>query len=139
MARASEHGLHICKPWGDSRRYDFVVEHEGKFLRVQVKSTTCRRGNSFVCTFNSRFTPSYSSAEIDFLAAYIIPKNIWFIFPVSVVLECRRVVLSPHLDISKYGPYEEAWHLMRNQCQLSGQNKRDGANCSVPFLLKAES
>jgi hypothetical protein len=37
MARASEHGLSISKPWGDSCRYDFIVEHAGKFLRVQVQ------------------------------------------------------------------------------------------------------
>ena len=27
MSRASEHGLCVSKPWGDSSRYDFVVEH----------------------------------------------------------------------------------------------------------------
>jgi len=28
---------------GDSARYDMVVEIRGRFLRVQVKSTTCQR------------------------------------------------------------------------------------------------
>jgi hypothetical protein len=26
LARAHENGLVICKPWGDSARYDFVIE-----------------------------------------------------------------------------------------------------------------
>ena len=116
MARASEHGLHICKPWGDSRRYDFAVEHEGKFLRVQVKSTTCKRNNSYICTLRSHHTRPYSNTQIDFVAAYVIPKNVWFIFPVAVVLHCTRaLVLSPHLNNSKYSAYEEAWHLMRRE------------------------
>jgi hypothetical protein len=56
MARASEHGLSISKPWGDSCRYDFIVEHAGKFLRVQVKSTTCLKRNSYAYHVNGRPT-----------------------------------------------------------------------------------
>jgi hypothetical protein len=141
MARASEHGLHVCKPWGDSRRYDLAVEHEGKFLRVQVKSTTCKRGNSYVCSLRNHHTQPYSGAQIDFVAAYIIPKNIWFIFPVAVVLNCNRtLVLSPHLNISKYGAYEEAWHLMRGEPlqEKEEERKPDGAKAPSQFLLKAE-
>jgi hypothetical protein len=40
MARAAEHGLRVTKPWGDSAKYDFAVERQGRFLRVQVKSVT---------------------------------------------------------------------------------------------------
>ena len=39
MTRAAEHGLCVTKPWGKTARYDFAVEHEGHFVRVQVKST----------------------------------------------------------------------------------------------------
>jgi hypothetical protein len=139
MARASEFGLHICKPWGDSRRYDFAVEYEGKFLRVQVKSTTCKRNNSYICSLRSRNTPPYTSAQIDFVAAYIIPKNIWFIFPVAVVAKCNRaLVLSPHLEISKHGAYEEAWHLMRGEpLQEKEEVKEIGrSESSVPVLAE---
>ena len=40
VARAAHHGLTVSKPWGDTARYDFIVEHGGRFQRVQVKSTT---------------------------------------------------------------------------------------------------
>ena len=43
MTRATEHGLRVMRPWGDSSRYDFVVETGGRFLRVQVKSTSFRQ------------------------------------------------------------------------------------------------
>ncbi len=39
MARAAAHGLCVTKPYGDSAHYDFAIEHQGHFLRVQVKST----------------------------------------------------------------------------------------------------
>ena len=52
MTRAAEHGLRMIKPWGDSSRYDFVVETGGRFLRVQVKSTSIQQANHFVCTLS---------------------------------------------------------------------------------------
>src|SRR2546423_10400572 len=78
MARAAHHGLTVSKPWGDTARYDFIVEHRGRFQRVQVKSTTScppvRKGRipgAYMCNTISRGptvkTPgrSYLAAEID--------------------------------------------------------------------------
>jgi hypothetical protein len=42
MARAAEQGFQVSKPWGETARYDFVVEAAGRFVRVQVKSTMFR-------------------------------------------------------------------------------------------------
>src|SRR5260370_35359774 len=44
MVRAGEQGLAVSKPWGDSRSYDFVVGRPGRFVSVQVKSTTVESG-----------------------------------------------------------------------------------------------
>jgi hypothetical protein len=125
MARASEHGLSISKPWGDSCRYDVIVGHAGEFLRVQVKSTTCRKRNSYAYHVNGR---AYTREQIDFLAVYIIPKNIWYIFPVEVISKCtRNMILSPHMKVSKHGAYIEAWHLLRCERREDGDNA-DGDN-----------
>jgi len=110
MARAFEYGLGVSKPWGESARYDFIVDCQGKFLRVQVKSTTCQKRKSYVYHVNGR---PYTSDEIDFLAIYIIPKDIWFIFPVAAVsIHARNIVLSPLPGPSKHAIYKEAWHLL---------------------------
>jgi len=123
MARASEHGFSVSKPWGESEPYDFIVAHRGRFLRVQVKSTTYSRSRSYYCQLRGR-RGAYTSQEVDFVAMYIIPKNIWFIFPIDVVLrEKHNVILSPHKEVSKNGAYEEAWHLMLSQGQ--GGSKED--------------
>jgi hypothetical protein len=51
MTRAAERGFSVSKPWGDSNRYDVSVEIEGRFRRVQVKSTSSLRGeHGFICT-----------------------------------------------------------------------------------------
>ncbi len=121
MARAAEHGFSVSKPWGDSEAYDFIVAHQGRLLRVQVKSTTFRRSKSYFCQLRGR-RGAYTSEEVDFVAMYIIPKNIWFIFPIDVVLKQKNhVILSPHKEVSKNGAYEEAWELML--AQVEGDRK----------------
>jgi hypothetical protein len=49
MTRAAERGFNVSKPWGDSARYDVSLEHNGRFLRVQVKSTELWTGASYRC------------------------------------------------------------------------------------------
>ncbi len=126
MARAAQHGLVVCKPWGEVNRYDFVVEHGGKFHRVQVKSTGCiSRGLNFgsgayVChmgTFSRKnrgvFFP-YTPNEIDFFALYVIPEDIWYIMPIHRKLAKCAALLNPHQRSNKYFKYMEAWHLLKS-------------------------
>lgn len=80
MAKASEHGFNLTKPWGDSLPYDLAIDLDGRLIRVQVKSTLYRRRgwvtNMFVfcvviffealgltCNPNSTFSPFISSQE----------------------------------------------------------------------------
>src|ERR1017187_7568281 len=99
MTSAAEHGLRVIKPWGDSSRYDFVVEQTGRFLRVQVKSTSIQ---------------PYTSAEIDFLAVYIVPADTWYVIPIKVISRAKTgISLCPHNSLSKHAVYQEAWHLLQ--------------------------
>jgi hypothetical protein len=34
-------GFGVARPWGDSERYDFILDCGRRFWRVQVKSTGC--------------------------------------------------------------------------------------------------
>jgi hypothetical protein len=77
LTRATEHGLRVIKPWGDSSRYDFVVESGGRFLRVQVKSTSNRRRKQYACGIQGSGRRGYMAAEIDFFAIYVIPADCW--------------------------------------------------------------
>ena len=116
MSRAAEHGLTITKPWGDSARYDFAVEHRGRFLRVQVKCTRCRRWNSYVCNISANGVP-YSADQLDFIAAYVIPADTWYIIPTAATQGQQTILLTPnrkyHRQDCKFDPYKEAWHLLR--------------------------
>ena len=189
MTRAAERGLMISKPWGDSARYDLMIEHHGRVLRIQVKSTmrivrgcyrchlptpnachperralprdchpeataltkkvchpeataltrkvchpeatalsspkdpgapreasrTSRGNNSRVrrASKSEAQPPTHAENQIDFVAAYIIPLDLWYILPAPVTTRLHgHISLSPHRKGHKYEPYLEAWHLL---------------------------
>jgi hypothetical protein len=118
IARAAEHGLCITKPWGEMSHYDFAIEHQGRFVRVQVKSTKYLRGRAYTCTVFTRSGP-YGPNEIDFVAAYVIPLDIWYVIPGHVFEGQYHIHLSPHLKTSKFERYREAWHLLRGKPEKS--------------------
>jgi PD-(D/E)XK endonuclease len=111
MARAAEHGLMASKPWGDSAPYDVLVERHGRVRRVQIKCTCKQRLQSYVCSVSNRRGP-YTSDQIDFIAAYIVPADTWYIVPVAALPRSFDIWLSPHRPNSRYGLYKEAWHLL---------------------------
>ena len=112
MLRATELGLRVTKPWGDNSPYDLVIETSGRFLRVQVKCTRFRRGRSYKCHLDSNGHP-YSPDQIDFLAAYVIPTDTWYILPIEATNAQPDILLTPHNARSKYEKYKEAWHLLQ--------------------------
>ncbi len=116
MTRATEEGLYVLKPWGE-KRYDFAVDYGGAFRRVQVKSTRfkLKRYGSYVCNTRSHPDRQYTLAQIDFVAAYVIPLDIWYILPAKIVVFQGKVTLTPHRKGHKYEPYMEAWNLLRGE------------------------
>ena len=114
MTRAAEHGLFVSKPWGDSASYDFVVGRPGHFVAVQVKCTIARTENGvgYVCSTCSSHK-KYRAGSFDFLAAYVVKEDVWYIIPAKKFRMQGSIALYPHLKKSKYGKYKEAWHLLR--------------------------
>ena len=100
MARAAREGLRIAKPWGDSSRYDVVVETGGHFVRVQVKSTANRQPNGgYVCGVHpSPNSELYKRGDFDFLAAYLIFEDVWFIIPGGVIVRPKRNSITLYAD-----------------------------------------
>jgi hypothetical protein len=93
-----------------------VVENGGRFLRVQVKSTTIRPGNHYVCQVGQGRQKSYSGDEIDFLVVHIVPIDTWYVIPIEVVCRLKKGIgLSPHNSLSKHAVYMEAWHLLQGE------------------------
>ena len=113
MARAQEQGLPVSKPWGEMCPYDFVVGTTGRFVSVQVKSTLNKP--SFTDTFAPCLaaTGPTRAGSFDFLTAYVIPADAWYIIPAKLIQGKRCITLFPNSPKAKYEPYRDAWHLMR--------------------------
>lgn len=113
LARTAALGLRVLKPWGDNLPYDFVLDVAGRFLRVQVKTTTVMEGPGWkiTATYGRRSRP-YASGDIDFLAAYILPLDLWYLIPFASLGATKFIRLRPDLADEPMLAFREAWHLL---------------------------
>lgn len=112
MTRAIALGFRAAKPWGDCAPYDVIIEHRGRFCRVQVKCTMQKRWNSYRCGLAANGVP-YTPEQIDFIAAYVIPTDTWYILPIRVIEGLPEILLNPHRKNAKHNKFKEAWPLLR--------------------------
>lgn len=122
LHKAVSLGFAVAKPYGDSERYDFIVDYpdsvDPRPLRVQVKSTAVLyQGCYRVWCAHSQprgHRAAYSLRQIDFLVAYILPENAWYIFPVAIIGARHCIKLFTHHcnTRSRYEQFREAWQLM---------------------------
>jgi hypothetical protein len=118
--KAMSLGFVVAKPYGNIHRYDFIVEGGQKLWRVQVKATASTlRGLYNVCTRRSTHSRAlaYTESELDFVVAYIMLEEAWFVLPVREVVGRSSVLLRPiHPEGVRrrdpYAHYREAWHLL---------------------------
>ena len=93
--------------------------------RVQVKCTA-HTTEGFYHVDAQRHTRSrgvpYLPGEIDFLAAYIIPEDTWYIIPMEGFFGSTSLLFRRHDDPrpGRYDAYREAWHLLRPTSQSTG-------------------
>jgi hypothetical protein len=115
LSRAMEQRFRVAKLWGDSAPYDLMVEQDGIAHRVQVKSTMRRpKAGAYPCHVPAGKRRVHILEEIDFVAAYIIPLDLWYIIPAGVVaMRKGSIWLAPWNRQGEYERYLEAWHLLR--------------------------
>jgi PD-(D/E)XK endonuclease len=130
LAKAARLGFRVSKPWGDSDRYDFVVESQSGLWRVQVKHTTYRRGMKYFVSLDGH-GKKYTAEEIDFLVVYVEPENLWYVLPIERVASLTRLVLYPWSRKSKFDRYRDAW------CLLTCSRKTRGWN-DIPIFCRGQ-
>lgn len=119
IQKAADLGLMVSKPCGDSFPYDLIVQSGGRLLRIQVKScfTSKRRGYSVnLGKRTDRTTTRYTENEIDFLAVYIVPHDVWYVIPVQAAQASTQLrfypVPSRRKGSGQYEAFRETWHLI---------------------------
>jgi hypothetical protein len=119
LNRAATLGFGVAKPWGDSLRYDFILDNGSRLWRIQVKCTEALRAQAYetratYTTGSGRAV--YTRADIDFLAAHVVPLDIWYIMPVEVCTPAPMLRFYPHRQakLMRLEKYREAWHLLQS-------------------------
>ena len=138
MARAGEHGLAVSKPWGDSKTYDFVVGRPGHFVGVQVKSTMVEAGGGYAC-FVRKQNEVYARGSFDFLAAYVIPEDAWYIIPADKIRGKGYVSLFSDAETAKYEQYREAWQLLKEAAEVGGGEAESHASRAALGLRSGQA
>ena len=126
LAKAANLGFGICKPWGDSERYDFVLDSGERFWRVQVKSTATHKRTGYALSIMASHR-GYNSTEVDFIVCYLVPEQMWYVIPVEAMGERTGVYLYGREGGGLYEKYREAW------CQMACRRKSKDPN-----LVKVE-
>ena len=107
-------GFGVSKPWGDSDRYDFVVDAGGRLWRVQVKSAyrSTKEGGYTVHAFGNENRDPYTAADVDVLVAYLVPEDAWCVVPIAAFkrIQVDEVVSGEsQTAIRNTRVYREAW------------------------------
>jgi hypothetical protein len=80
-------GFRVTKPWGDSERYDFVLDSGRRLWRVQIKCTASERAGGYhiqpIHFVYGKNKVVYTADDIDVLAAHIVPLDVWYVVPVG--------------------------------------------------------
>jgi plasmid stability protein len=128
LAKATSLGFGVAKTWGESERYDFMVDSGQKLWRVQVKSCRCFRSYYKVITRGGK--AAYTADEIDFIVVYIVPKNLWYVIPISFIASRVNMYISPDgPNYREHEKYREAW------CQMACPRDPNRAN---PLLVERQ-
>ena len=119
LYKAAGLGFGVAKPWGDSERYDFILDSGERLWRAQVKCTEYEVDGGYPIHGNSTRAEShmpaaYTAEEIDVLIAHLVPLDIWYVVPVEAFAPCATLRFYPDgRKRAKFEHYREAWHLLR--------------------------
>jgi hypothetical protein len=121
LCKAKSMGFSVAKPWGDSDPFDFIVQSGSRCWRVQVKSAYVKSAGGYgTSLFGGTRRRAYTCDDIDFLIAYAVPEDAWYVVPVEVFRRVKVVRFYPG-GASRYEKYREAWCLMA--CPHGGKPK----------------
>ena len=135
-------GFGVAKPWGDSDRYDYILDAGRRFWRVQVRSTAYESHRGYAVhtyVYVKRKMVALTADQIDCIIAYIVPLDLWYVLPVEAFSPCKNLWFYPHGSKkgSRFESYREAWWLLDSELKEAGTEQspatdRVGTGRSLP-------
>ncbi|HZR59138.1 MAG TPA: group I intron-associated PD-(D/E)XK endonuclease [Terriglobales bacterium] len=121
VAKAEDLNFAVAKPWSTRNRYDFIVDSGKRLWRIQLKCTNSLYDGAYqvkaACRIAGQSARSYTPEEIDYIVAYVVPRDIWYVIPLTALKGKIHLRLHPE-KIGRHKPkwetYREAWHLLRD-------------------------
>jgi hypothetical protein len=118
LHRASGLGFGVAKPWGDSLRYDFILDNGERLWRIQIKCTESIRAQAYEtrATYTTgKGRAVYTARDIDFLVVHVVPLDVWYVVPVAECTPHPMLRFYPHRQAKKMRleKYREAWHQLK--------------------------
>jgi hypothetical protein len=134
--KAASLGFGVSKPLGDNEPFDFILNTGHRLWRVQVKSTYhMRRTYSFRTTRADvgRKCRRYSADDVDVLAAWVMPLNIWYMIPVQAFATRTAVAVYPHRETAtgQFEAFREAWCLLTCSEQRTPNSRVQIEHCQM--------
>lgn len=105
LAKLLEMGYSVLTPIGDRERFDLVVYHNDKFIRVQCKTGKIINGaidvtrrSSYLNSQGKSVNKYYTSDEIDYIMIYEPTMNQIYIVDVNNAPSKLRVVINKQIQ-----------------------------------------
>ena len=122
LAKVCKLRIPVCKPWGDSERYDFVVDWGKGFWRVQVKGGTYCERSKYQAGAGGKGKP-FTKEDMDFVVVHIVPKDVWYVVPIEMAEGLVKLWFNPGSTRARFEKYREAWCLL--DCPRKGRGRGD--------------
>jgi len=109
----------VAKPWGNSERYDFIIDSGARLWRVQLKCTEVLRARGYdvqpIYNVYGKGKRVYTAEDIDALAVHITPLDVWYVLLIEDFAPRKSLRFYPSnaCKRARFERFREAWHLLR--------------------------
>jgi hypothetical protein len=102
MLKFIEYGFIVSVPYGNTSRYDLLIDAGNQhYFRIQCKTACQQENGSYVIktansqfTANNRNTKNYTKNQVDFICSIV--ENNLVVIPVEMIENCRSKVFRSH-------------------------------------------
>jgi hypothetical protein len=118
LLKAQSMGFRVARPWGDSDRYDFILDSGARLWRVQLKSTEVLHSRGYevqpIYGVYGRGKSGYTAGDIDVLVVRIGPVDVYYVLPIAAVALAKNLRFYPDIECkcARWEGYREAWRVM---------------------------
>ena len=114
VAKLLKEGFTILEPISENSRYDLVIDLNGKFLRIQIKTIYYKNDKKvyeMACYSTTRRNKKhikaiYTEEEVDYIIGYNPEKDEMYTFPIRDINGRNQIVFRNKRRANQYSPLD---------------------------------